>query len=179
MAGSTYGTVFRITTWGESHGKALGVVVDGCPAGLELEERDIREILADVLFQFPVREVALELPGWICALSPDHWLKSALYDAIRDCGKDIGCIGQLKDKIISLQECEYVDRMDLDSIDLGSGSAKARLTAKNNLFYQILGEETGLDIPDESALLPCMVELAAMKKEYDKVNQFRNENAHV
>ena len=136
---------------------------------LELEERDIREILADVLFQFPVREVALELPGWICALSPDHWLKSALYDAIRDCGKDIGCIGQLKDKIISMQECEYVDRMDLDSIDLGSGSAKARLTAKNNLFYQILGEETGLDIPDESALLPCMVELAAMKKEYDKV----------
>ena len=42
MAGSTYGTVFRITTWGESHGKALGVVVDGCPAGLELEERDIQ-----------------------------------------------------------------------------------------------------------------------------------------
>lgn len=136
---------------------------------LELEESDIREILADVLFQFPVREIALELPGWICALSPEHWLKSALYDAIRECGKDIGCIGQLKDKIISLQECEYVDRMDLDSVDLGSGSAKARLTAKNNLFYQILGEETGLDIPDESALLPCMVELAAMKKEYDKV----------
>nr|WP_297864535.1 chorismate synthase [uncultured Acetatifactor sp.] len=42
MAGSTYGTVFRITTWGESHGKALGVVIDGCPAGLELEEGDIQ-----------------------------------------------------------------------------------------------------------------------------------------
>lgn len=42
MAGSTYGTIFRITTWGESHGKALGVVIDGCPAGLSLSEEDIQ-----------------------------------------------------------------------------------------------------------------------------------------
>lgn len=40
MAGSVFGTIFRITTWGESHGKALGVVIDGCPAGLELTEDD-------------------------------------------------------------------------------------------------------------------------------------------
>ena len=45
MAGSTYGTIFKITTWGESHGKALGVVVDGCPAGLSLCEADIQVYL--------------------------------------------------------------------------------------------------------------------------------------
>lgn len=45
MAGSHYGTLFQISTWGESHGKALGVVVDGCPAGLPLEEKDIQKYL--------------------------------------------------------------------------------------------------------------------------------------
>lgn len=45
MAGSTLGTIFRISTWGESHGKALGVVIDGCPAGLELSEADIQPFL--------------------------------------------------------------------------------------------------------------------------------------
>lgn len=45
MAGSSYGTIFRITTWGESHGKGLGVVVDGCPAGLPLKASDIQEYL--------------------------------------------------------------------------------------------------------------------------------------
>ena len=45
MAGSSFGTIFRITTWGESHGKALGVVVDGCPAGLPLCEEDIQKYL--------------------------------------------------------------------------------------------------------------------------------------
>ena len=42
MAGSTYGRLFTITTWGESHGKGIGVVVDGCPAGLPLNEEDIQ-----------------------------------------------------------------------------------------------------------------------------------------
>ena len=42
MAGSTFGQVFRITTWGESHGRAVGVTVDGCPAGLPLREEDIQ-----------------------------------------------------------------------------------------------------------------------------------------
>lgn len=45
MAGSTFGNLFKITTWGESHGKALGVVVDGCPAGIDLCENDIQIFL--------------------------------------------------------------------------------------------------------------------------------------
>ncbi len=45
MAGSTFGTIFKITTWGESHGPGLGVVVDGCPAGLPLCENDIQLFL--------------------------------------------------------------------------------------------------------------------------------------
>ncbi len=45
MAGSSFGNIFKITTWGESHGKGVGVVVDGCPAGLELCESDIQIFL--------------------------------------------------------------------------------------------------------------------------------------
>ena len=42
---NTFGTLFRITTWGESHGKAIGVVLDGCPAGLEISEGEIQKEL--------------------------------------------------------------------------------------------------------------------------------------
>lgn len=45
MAGSSYGTIFRITTWGESHGAGVGVVIDGCPADLPLSEEDIQKYL--------------------------------------------------------------------------------------------------------------------------------------
>lgn len=45
MAGSIFGDIFTVSTWGESHGKGLGVVVDGCPAGLPLCEADIQQFL--------------------------------------------------------------------------------------------------------------------------------------
>ena len=45
MAGSTIGTIFKVMTWGESHGAALGAVIDGCPAGLSLTEEDIQTYL--------------------------------------------------------------------------------------------------------------------------------------
>lgn len=45
MSGSVFGTIFRVSTWGESHGKAIGAVIDGCPAGLPLCEADIQPYL--------------------------------------------------------------------------------------------------------------------------------------
>jgi len=45
MPGNSFGNIFKITTWGESHGKALGVVVDGCPAGLKISTKDIQHEL--------------------------------------------------------------------------------------------------------------------------------------
>ena len=45
MAGSVFGDIFTVSTWGESHGKGLGVVVDGCPAGVPLDEGDIQSFL--------------------------------------------------------------------------------------------------------------------------------------
>lgn len=46
MAANSFGTIFKITTWGESHGKAIGVVIDGCPAGLKIHESEINAALA-------------------------------------------------------------------------------------------------------------------------------------
>ena len=46
MASNSFGTIFKITTWGESHGKAIGVVIDGCPSGLEITASDINNELS-------------------------------------------------------------------------------------------------------------------------------------
>ncbi len=136
---------------------------------LELSEADIRTILTDLLFQFPVREVAVNLPGWVTALPADHWLHTALYDAIRTSAEPVEHIGQLKNNMANLSNCEYVDDVKVDQIDLGTGCANAVVDVNKDLFYKILGETTGLDIPDESALMPCIVNLANIKREYDKV----------
>ena len=43
MASNSFGKIFKITTWGESHGKAIGVVIDGCPAGVEIDQESIQK----------------------------------------------------------------------------------------------------------------------------------------
>ena len=45
MPGNSFGTLFRITTWGESHGEGVGVVIDGCPPGIPLDEKFIQDVL--------------------------------------------------------------------------------------------------------------------------------------
>jgi len=58
MAGNTLGGIFRVTTWGESHGPALGCVIDGCPAGLELAPEHIRrELSRDVPFHLLTKRI--------------------------------------------------------------------------------------------------------------------------
>ena len=46
MSGSTFGKIFKITTFGESHGNSVGVVIDGCPAGIKISHDEIKKFLA-------------------------------------------------------------------------------------------------------------------------------------
>ena len=95
MAGSSFGNQFRITTWGESHGKGLGVVIDGCPAGLILSEEDIQKYLdrRKILFYFTAdgrvdfRDLVKDLAGVF------HTRIELRQIGVRDESKMLGGIG--------------------------------------------------------------------------------------
>ncbi len=136
---------------------------------LEMDEEDIREILTRILYEFPVKEVALDIPRWIMNLEKGHWLRESIYGQIRAVAQDLGKIRTAEPVLSRLTECENIRGAGISGIDLGSGSVRCRVEMDGSLFYRILGEATGLDIRDEESLLPCMVELAAIKAKYDKV----------
>lgn len=136
---------------------------------LHLNEEDIRDILSGVLHQFPVREVCVDIPGWLMAMEKEHWLKQEIYAAVTEAARDIVRVGDVRPAFAVLDNCEHIARHAVEDIDLGRGSVQIAVTIPGGLFYRILGEKTGLDIDGESGLLPCMIELAAMKKKYDRV----------
>jgi stage IV sporulation protein A len=74
-----------------------------------------------------------------------------------------------------LAECEYVKNFTVDNVDLGSGCAKIDVNINDSLFYKVLGEVTGFDIENESSLMPCMIELAEMKRKFEKVKSALDE----
>ncbi len=74
MSGSTFGTFFKVSTWGESHGKALGAVIDGCPAGLPLCEQDIQKYLnRRKPGQTRISTPRKEGNNFRCLSRPYHW----------------------------------------------------------------------------------------------------------
>lgn len=150
------------------------VLVVNC---LEINEDDIKEILAEVLFQFPVKEINVKIPKWITSLQKDHWLKKDIFDCMKGSATNIKTINEIKNFTCSLSESEYITSCGVESIDLGKGAGNISVTVRGDLFYKILGETTGLELNDESDLLPTMVELTKIKKKYEKVSTALDEVA--
>ena len=135
----------------------------------EMDEEDIAEILGEVLLKFPVKEVKIKLPWWVMSLKKDHKLKKDVIEAIKTACAEITDVSKIKNAGEKISECEYIKRAEASSPDLGTGTGIIDISLNDELFYQILGEETGLDIHCESDLMPCMLMLAEIKKKYERV----------
>lgn len=136
---------------------------------VELGEDEIKSIIETVLFEFPVKEIGVDLPDWIAALDTDHWLHSSLYSSIYEAAKDISKIREVRNTIRGIAQNENVTNVVVTGVDLGSGTASIAITVSPGLFYQVLGETTGFNIDGEGDLIELMMSLSKMKKEYDKI----------
>ena len=154
--------------------KKYGVPV--CPVNcLDMTEAEIRRILEKVLFEFPVREIGIELPRWLTSLDKTHPIRKAIFDSIRDAAASLSRISQIPSMVEEIAACEYLDNAKMVGVELGRGSAEIAVSIKPGLFYQILGEATGLPVADESELMATMTELAEMKKRYMKIKDALDE----
>ena len=136
---------------------------------VDLDEEKIIEILGAVLLKFPVREVKIRMPRWITALDKDHWLKKEVFGCIKAQAAEIAGINDIKTAADAISQCEYVKRAFAEELDLGTGTGIIDITLQSELFYKILGEATGLDLQSENDLMPCMIELADIKRRYERV----------
>ncbi len=136
---------------------------------IDIDEAKIKEILGEVLLKFPVCEVKVKMPKWITALNKEHWLKKAVFASLKEAAADIHGITDIKTAAEKVSECEHVSRAFMEELDLGTGSGVIDIVLRGELFYKILGEETGLELNDESDLMPCMIELADIKRRYERV----------
>ena len=136
---------------------------------LDMTTDHIRDIMKNLLFEFPVKEISIDMPKWITSLGNEHWLKTSVFSSIKESACCVQHICDVQSITKKVCECEYVSRCMVDQINLGNGSARINVELNGDLFYKILGEVTGIEIDGESGLMPCMIELAEIKKKYMKI----------
>ncbi len=136
---------------------------------LELDGEDIGHILEMILNEFPISEIEFSLPQWTSSLSYDHRLIAEINEIISGLASKITKVCDLNEAMESFQVNEIVEKISVHEINMGNGKVKLCIELHNDLFYDILREESGFDIEGENDLLPLLVELSKIKQKYNKV----------
>jgi len=116
-----------------------------------------------------VQEIQIEVPAWLDALDPAHWLVSHVVENVRKGGQAIKRMrdhGQFAEAFL---DSEYATNLRSEGIHLGEGQLLYSLPLKEGLFNRILSEECGTEIRGDAHLLALMKELVTAKAEYDHV----------
>lgn len=138
---------------------------------LELTEQEVKDILSDILYEFPVTKVGIHFPSWINNLEKDNYLRSSVFDTIRENVAQINTIRSIKNFAAAIENNDYIESVSVTSLDLSDGSVSMKFFVDNKYFYQILSEQCGISVKDEKDLMSNFVTLVAMKNEYERFSK--------
>ena len=136
-------------------------------ADLNLE--DINNIFSKVLYEFPVNRIAIKFPKWIDGLSSSHPLKKQLLDEIKNAFSDVLVLKDISSCTSSISSTDIISKTNLENIQLGTGNVNIKIELKDELFYKILSEITGVQIDNEGDLFSIISTLSSTKQKYDKI----------
>ena len=135
-----------------------------------LDTAGIGQLLEQLLYSFPLREVRVFLPRWLDALESDHPVKAALYPALQEYAQAVGTLAQAELTMGKLKDLEDVLDVRLRGVDLGTGTVSCEIQLKEQLFYDILSSKAGQTIENDAQLLSLLTELSRIQKEYDRIS---------
>ncbi len=143
----------------------IGVINVNC---LKMDEGEILEILRGVLYEFPLREIWIDIPNWLMKLPAEFWLKTEFLSVLKETAKAVTKIKALDAFPTAMFTNEHIKKAEIAGRDYGNGSAKVEIELKPGLFFQVMSEITGQQIEDEGSLFEFIKAASEVKGTYDK-----------
>ncbi|MEE0777340.1 MAG: stage IV sporulation protein A [Bacillota bacterium] len=135
----------------------------------QMESEDVIEVLRESLYEFPVTEVNVTLPGWIQELEQDHWLRGSMESDICSVISDIARIRDLDQAVVDLREIDHTENAVLASMDLSTGISFIDVGVEPGLFHKILEEYAGEPIQGDQTIMRLIKNYSASNREWDKI----------
>lgn len=136
---------------------------------LNMSAEDISEIMQAVLLEFPLKLVDVTAPKWIQALSPENSIVKELMRIVGDAAADMVKMRDFAKLKEAFAAAEYLDVPDDVTVDAGRGRIEVSAKIKPDLFFKVLSEECGHDIPDDFTLMSYIRFLKCAETEYGKL----------
>lgn len=135
----------------------------------QMGQGEIGQIFKQILYMFPVREIGVDFPRWVEELEAGHWLRAQFEEAVLGALAGVNRMRDLDQALETLRQKDFIAQVGLRQISLGEGAAWIDLGTSQALFYQVLGEVSGLAISGEEDIVRMLREMARIKKVHDKV----------
>ncbi|MGN0443725.1 MAG: stage IV sporulation protein A [Acutalibacteraceae bacterium] len=132
---------------------------------------EFSDILSQILFEFPTREIKIDIPFWLASLEKEHKIRNTVYKCIGSAALKSERVRDVRSYLKDFGENEYITDVKIKNIDLSSGSVTLTLTPKSELFYDILSEKTGIAIRNERELSQEIIELSKMKEKFRRFEE--------
>ncbi len=136
----------------------------------DLTLENINTIFSKVLYEFPINKININFPRWIDILDDNYPLKVKIFNDLKTSFKNITLLKQIEPSINTLSNSEIVQKITIEKIELGTGTAYIKIDLNENLFYDALTEISGEKICNDGDLFRIISELSETKKEYDKIS---------
>ncbi len=142
------------------------VIIKNCS---ELQACDVEEILSNVLTEFPISQINVNLPGWLVYLSNENPIKKEIFSQIRSCAQKCKTIRHVEDFCRNLSKNQYVDGANTQTEQLGEGIVNVKIDLPQSLYFDMVSDVLHKEIKDDGDLMLELETLQRSKDEYDKI----------
>lgn len=136
---------------------------------MKMSEEEIERVFEKVLLEFPIKTFKANMPDWLQALPFEDPLIQNVIEEIKKFGDNASKVGEIDKTYVAFMENENFEPLVVGKMELGEGSVVFDVTPKQHLFYKVISNQCGYEIPDDYALVNYIRELAFAKREYDKL----------
>lgn len=142
---------------------------------LDITENEIREILRQVLMEFPVRQVSVHVPSWLRSLDKDHEVKRSLINTVKAQAAELRCIRNINDMCTVMAQQDYITSVNIKDICLGDGRAEIKADIANSVFYEIISAVSGINVRSEAQLIETLTRMAQINEKYKRIRSALDE----
>ncbi len=135
---------------------------------IDMHEKDIYNILKEALYEFPILNVKVDIPDWIGCLKPNHPLKKAYIDQIKESVVEVDKLRDVDSINDHFRSCEQIEKAYVSNVEPSTGEVTITLTAPNNLYDEVLKEVIGTSINSRATLLSIFQDYNDTKEEFDE-----------
>ena len=138
---------------------------------LQLTEAEIKRILSEILFEFPLKKITVDFPAWLGALGDGSPVRQTLFELVRAASADVTRLRELDDFSAALTASSEIVSSSPEQISFGTGSAVFSAEPDDALFYGVISDIVGRDVGCDTDLIGLLKELSDVKKRFCRIEK--------